>query len=254
MEIFEVAAPEAGPSLALHGGAGGRLEELTLTARAPYEQGLRTAYRAGWQVLAAGGGALDAVCASALARAVMEDTDHVLIVDPDVAFLERHGLAVVDRSYFITEARQQQLDRLTGGRATAARHGTVGAAARDADGHVAAATSTGGMVGQAEGRVGDSPIVGAGVYARDQVVAISSTGHGEAFIRGVVAYDVAARIRYASADLAQAVRGTIEAELAQRGSTGGLIAVGGDGRIVVAHNSAAMFSARGTSPEPALTT
>jgi beta-aspartyl-peptidase (threonine type) len=297
MEIFEVAAPEAGPSLALHGGAGGRLEELTLTARAPYEQGLRTAYRAGWQVLAAGGGALDAVCASvavleddplfnagrgaaltatgqadasvmtgsgqagavaasryarnpvALARAVMEDTDHVLIVDPDVAFLERHGLAVVDRSYFITEARQQQLDRLTGGRATAARHGTVGAAARDADGHVAAATSTGGMVGQAEGRVGDSPIVGAGVYARDQ-----STGHGEAFIRGVVAYDVAARIRYAGADLAQAVRGTIEAELAQRGSTGGLIAVGGDGRIVVAHNSAAMFSARGTSPEPALTT
>jgi beta-aspartyl-peptidase (threonine type) len=110
------------------------------------------------------------------------------------------------------------------------------------------------MVGQAEGRVGDSPIVGAGVYARDQVVAISSTGHGEAFIRGVVAYDVAARIRYAGADLAQAVRGTIEAELAQRGSTGGLIAVGGDGGIVVAHNSPAMFSARGTSPEPALRT
>ena len=304
MKIFEVGAPEGGPSLALHGGAGGRQEELTLTARAPYEQGLLAAYRAGWQVLAAGGGALDAVCASVavleddplfnagrgaaltatgqaeldasvmtgsgqagavaaskyarnpvrLARAVMEHTGHVLIVDPDLAFLERHGLDVVDRSYFITEPRQQQLDRLTGGRATAARHGTVGAAARDAGGHVAAATSTGGMVGQAEGRVGDSPIVGAGVYARDQVVAISSTGHGEAFIRGVVAYDVAARVRYAGADLAQAVRGTIEAELAQRGSTGGLVAVGGDGRIVVAHNSPAMFSARGTGPDPALTT
>jgi beta-aspartyl-peptidase (threonine type) len=304
MEIFEVAAPGQGPSLALHGGAGGRMEELTLTARAPYEQGLRAAYRTGWKVVAAGGSALDAVCASVevleddplfnagrgaaltatgqaeldasvmtgsgqagavaaskyarnpvrLARAVMEQTDHVLIVDPDIAFLERHGLAVVDRSYFITEARQQQLDRLTGGRPTAARHGTVGAAARDAEGHVAAATSTGGMVGQAEGRVGDSPIVGAGVYARDQVVAISSTGHGEAFIRGVVAYDVAARVRYAGADLAQAVRGTIEAELAQRGSTGGLVAVGGDGRIVVAHNSPAMFSARGTGPEPALRT
>jgi beta-aspartyl-peptidase (threonine type) len=304
MEIFEVAAPEAGPSLALHGGAGSRLEELTLTARAPYEQGLLAAYRAGWQVLTAGGGALDAVCASVavleddplfnagrgaaltatgqaeldasvmtgsgqagavaaskyarnpvrLARAVMEQTDHVLIVDPDISFLERHGLDVADRGYFITEPRQQQLDRLSNGRATAARHETVGAAARDAGGHVAAATSTGGMVGQAEGRVGDSPIVGAGVYARDQVVAISSTGHGEAFIRGVIAYDVAARVRYAGADLAQAVRGTIEAELAQRGSTGGLIAVGGDGRIVVAHNSPAMFSARGAGPDPALTT
>ena len=107
------------------------------------------------------------------------------------------------------------------GRAVAARHGTVGAVARDADGRVAAATSTGGMVGQADGRVGDSPIVGAGVYARDNVVAISSTGHGEAFICGVVAYDIAARIRYAGAGLATAVRETIETELAQRGSTGG---------------------------------
>jgi beta-aspartyl-peptidase (threonine type) len=110
------------------------------------------------------------------------------------------------------------------------------------------------MAGQAEGRVGDSPIVGAGVYARDDVVAISCTGHGEAFIRGVVAYDIAARVRYTGADLAEAVRGTFEQELAQRGSTGGLVAVGGDGRIVVAHNSPAMFSARGTGPEPALTT
>jgi beta-aspartyl-peptidase (threonine type) len=110
------------------------------------------------------------------------------------------------------------------------------------------------MVGQADGRVGDSPIVGAGVYARDDVVAISGTGHGEAFIRGVVAYDIAARIRYAHADLATAVRETIEAELGQRGSTGGVIAVGGDGRIVVAHNSPAMFSARGTGPEPTITT
>jgi beta-aspartyl-peptidase (threonine type) len=184
----------------------------------------------------------------------MEHTEHVLIVDPDVEFLERYGLEVVERGYFITEPRQQQLDRVMDGRADAARHGTVGAVARDADGRVAAATSTGGMTGQADGRVGDSPIVGAGVYARDNVAAISCTGHGEAFIRGVVAYDVAARIRYAGADLAEAVRGTFEQELAHRGATGGLVAVGGDGRIVVAHNSPAMFSARGTGPEPALTT
>ena len=110
------------------------------------------------------------------------------------------------------------------------------------------------MTGQADGRVGDTPIVGAGIYARDSVAAISCTGHGEAFIRGVVAYDVAARIRYAGAGLAESVRATFEQELAQRGSTGGLVAVGGDGRIVVAHNSPAMFSARGTGPEPAVTT
>jgi L-asparaginase / beta-aspartyl-peptidase len=304
VKIFEVAPPGAGPSLALHGGAGGRVEDMTPAGRAQYEQGLLAAYRAGWQVLAAGGGALDAVCASVevlendpqfnagrgaaltaaghaeldasvmtgsglagavaaskyarnpvrLARTVMEHTEHVLLVDPDTAFLERHGLDVVGRGYFITEPRRQQLDRVLDGRAAAARHGTVGAAARDASGHVAAATSTGGMTGQAEGRVGDSPIVGAGVYARDQVVAVSCTGHGEAFIRGVVAYDVAARIRYAGAGLAAAVRDTFEQELTQRDATGGLVAVGGDGRVVVAHNSPMMFSARGTGPEPELTT
>ena len=189
-----------------------------------------------------------------VARVVMEQTEHAFIVDPDMAFLERHGLAVVERDYFITQARRQQLERVIDGRSAAARHGTVGAVARDASGRVAAATSTGGMTGQADGRVGDSPIVGAGVYARDNVVAVSGTGHGEAFIRGVVAYDVAARIRYAGADLATAVRETFEQELGQRGSTGGVVAVGGDGRIVVAHNSPAMFSARGTGPEPTLTT
>ena len=304
MDIFEAAPLGAEPSLALHGGAGGRVAELDVAVRALYEQGLRAAYRAGWQVLAAGGNALDAVCASVevlendplfnagcgaaltatghaeldasvmtgsgragaiaaskyarnpvrLARAVMEHTEHVFIVDPDVEFLEGLGVEVVERDYFITEPRRQQLDRVTEGRAVAARHGTVGAVARDADGRVAAATSTGGMTGQADGRVGDSPIVGAGVYARDEVVAISCTGDGEAFIRGVVAYDVAARIRYAGADLAEAVLGTFEQELARRGATGGLVAVGGDGRIVVAHNSPAMFSARGTGPLPVLTT
>jgi beta-aspartyl-peptidase (threonine type) len=280
------------------------VEELALAVRATYEEGLLAAYRAGWKVLAAGGDALDAVCASVevlendplfnagrgaaltasgraeldasvmtgsgfagavaaskyarnpvrLARAVMEHTENVLIVDPDVEFLERYGLDVVERDYFITEPRQQQLDRVMDGRAVAARHGTVGAVARDAGGRLAAATSTGGMTGQADGRVGDSPIVGAGVYARDNVVAISCTGDGEAFIRGVVAYDVAARIRYAGADLAEAVRGTFELELDERGSSGGLVAVGGDGRVVVVHNSPAMFSARGTGPEPVLTT
>jgi beta-aspartyl-peptidase (threonine type) len=304
MKLFEVAPPGPGPSLALHGGAGGRVEELSLAGRERYEQGLLAAYRAGWQVLAAGGGALDAVCASVevlendslfnaghgaaltatgqaeldasvmtgsglagavaasryarnpvrLARAVMEHTEHVLIVDPDAGFVEHYGLAVVEPGYFVTEERQRQLKRVLDGEAVAARHGTVGATARDSGGRVAAATSTGGMTGQADGRVGDSPIIGAGVYAHDGIAAISCTGHGEAFIRGIVAYDIAARIRYAGADLAQAVRDTFEQELTRRGSTGGLVAVGGDGRVVVAHNSPMMFSARGTGSEPALTT
>jgi beta-aspartyl-peptidase (threonine type) len=200
MNIFEAAPPAEGPSLALHGGAGGRVEELTLEGRAPYAEGLHAAFSAGWQVLASGGSALDAVCASVevleddplfnagrgaaltatgqaeldasvmtgtglagavaaskhaknpvwLARTVMEHTEHTLIVDPDVAFLERHGLEVAERHYFITEARRQQLERVMDGRAVAARHGTVGAVARDAEGRVAAATSTGGMVGQAD--------------------------------------------------------------------------------------------------------
>jgi L-asparaginase / beta-aspartyl-peptidase len=308
MEIFELAAPGGGPSLALHGGAGGRVQELTAAGRAPFEQGLLAAYRAGWQVLAAGGTALDAVCASVevlednplfnagrgaaltatgqaeldasvmtgsgqagavaasryarnpvrLARAVMEQTEHVLLFAPDAAFVAGAGLEVVEPGYFVTEERRRQLERVASGRPVvsgeAARHGTVGAVARDAGGHVAAATSTGGMTGQADGRVGDSPIVGAGVYARDGVAALSCTGHGEAFIRGVVAYDVAARIRYTGADLAAAVRETFARELTDRGSTGGLVAVGGDGRVTAAHNSPMMFSARGTGPEPALTT
>jgi beta-aspartyl-peptidase (threonine type) len=304
MQLFELAPPGGGPSLALHGGAGDRIEPLPAARRARYERGLRAAYQAGWPVLAAGGSALDAVCASVevleddplfnagrgaaltatgqaeldasvmtgsgragavaaaryarnpvrLARAVMEQTGHVLIVDPAVEFLERHGLAVADRAYFRTGPRQQQLERVLAGRAPAARHGTVGAAARDASGRVAAATSTGGMTGQADGRVGDSAIIGAGVYARDGLVAISSTGDGEAFLRGVIAYDIAARIRYAGAPLADAVRATFDAELAQRGSTGGVVAVGGDGGVVVAHNSPMMFSARGPGAEPVLTT
>ena len=249
-----MAAPEAGPSLALHGGAGGGLEELTLTARAPYEQGLRAAYRAGWQVLAAGAGALDAGCASvavleddplfnsgrgaaltatgqaeldasvmtgsgqagavaasryarnpvALARAVMEHTDHVLIVDPDVAFLERHGLAVVDGSYFITEARQQQLDRLTGGRATAAATGP--SARRPVTPMVTSPPPPPPAGWSARPRAASGqPHRRRRRPPRDQVVAISSTGHGEA-LRGVVAYDVAAG-SVAGANLAQAVRG-----------------------------------------------
>jgi beta-aspartyl-peptidase (threonine type) len=293
MQLFEVAPAASGWALVLHGGAGGRVEELTLDARGSYAEGLTRAYKAGADVLGAGGPALDAVCAAVeqleddplfnagrgaaltsagtaeldacvmtgggragavtacrharnpvfAARKVMEETPAVLLVAPDLDRLTEWDLATVEPEYFVTPARQQQLANVQARTLEPARHGTVGAAAIDVHGRVAAATSTGGMVNQSEGRVGDTPIVGAGTYARDGVVAISCTGEGEAFIRGVVAYDVAARVRYLGLPLADAIKATVTEELTDRGASGGLIAVGSDGRVVVAHNSPAMFAA-----------
>ena len=286
--------PSAGPVLALHGGAGGRIKELSGPEQAGFETGLRRAYAAGSEILADGGSALDAVCAAVremeedpmfnagrgaalntngeaeldasvmdgaaggagavaasrharsavlAARAVMERTDHVLIVDPPAELIRDWDLETVDPSWFVTERRLEQLHRVLAQREKGPRHGTVGAVARDAQGRLAAATSTGGIAAQDVGRIGDTPVIGAGTYARDGLVAISCTGEGEAFLRGVVSHDVAARIRYGSADLEQAVRGTITDALTDRGSSGGLVSVTADGEVVVAFNSAAMFAA-----------
>ncbi len=293
MQSYDVAPNPHGWALVLHGGAGGRVEELTLDLRGSYTEGLTRAYTAGADVLAAGGSALDAVCATVeqleddplfnagrgaaltaagtaeldacvmtgdgragaitacrsarnpvfAARKVMEETSAVLLVDPSEARLLDWELATVPPEYFLTPARQQQLRNVQARTLEASRHGTVGAVALDAHGRLAAATSTGGMVNQSEGRVGDTPIVGAGTYARDGVVAISCTGEGEAFIKGVVAHDVAARMRYLGQPLTAAVEATVEEELTGHGAMGGLIAVGADGSVTVAHNSPAMFSA-----------
>ncbi|MCC9306167.1 isoaspartyl peptidase/L-asparaginase [Kitasatospora sp. RB6PN24] len=177
------------------------------------------------------------------ARKVMEETRHVLLVDPDEDLVAGWGLATTTPEYFVTEARLRQLAEVRSAQLPAPRHGTVGAVARDRRGKLAAATSTGGIVNQSEGRVGDTPILGAGTFARDGVVAVSCTGEGEAFVRGVVAHDVAARISYLRSGLAEAVTGTITTELTAREASGGLIAVAADGTIAVAHNSPAMFAA-----------
>ena len=293
MQSYDVPPNAQGWALVLHGGAGGRVEELALDVRGTYTEGLTRAYSAGADVLAAGGSALDAVCATVeqleddplfnagrgaaltaagtaeldacvmtgdgragaitacrharnpvyAARKVMEETRAVLLVDPTEARLLEWELATVPPEYFLTPARQQQLRNVQARTLEASRHGTVGAVARDASGRLAAATSTGGMVNQSEGRVGDTPIIGAGTYARDGVVAISCTGEGEAFIKGVVAHDIAARMRYLGQPLAAAVAATVEEELTGHGAMGGLIAVGADGTITVAHNSPAMFAA-----------
>lgn len=177
-----------------------------------------------------------------LARAVMERSPHVLLADPPARLLREWGIAEADAEWFVTEPRLRQLE-------TARRrhrrkgHGTVGAVARDATGRLAAATSTGGTANQFTGRVGDTPVIGAGTYARDGVVAVSCTGFGEAFLRGVVAHDVYARMAYGRLDLAAAADATVQTELASREAMGALIAVGADARVVVAMNSATMLAA-----------
>lgn len=176
------------------------------------------------------------------ARAVLERTDHVLLVDPDQELTAGWGLANAPTEYFVTEARRAQLDEVLAQRATAPRCGTVGAVALDAEGRIACATSTGGMVGQAIGRVGDTALIGAGSYASADAAALSCTGEGEAYIEGVVCHDVVARMRYAGADLEDALRSTYERALDARQATGGTIALTPSGRALIVHNSQAMFA------------
>lgn len=176
------------------------------------------------------------------ARAVMERTRHVLLFNPDRAVTDGWGLESVDPGYFVTQRRQDQLARILKGRETAAKHGTVGAVALDRAGAVACATSTGGIAGQDQGRVGDTPLIGAGSFAAADSVAISCTGEGEAYIRSVVAHDVAARIRYGGHDLLDAVAATYAEALDAHGATGGSIALTPSGRAAIVHNSAAMFA------------
>ena len=169
------------------------------------------------------------------ARAVMEKSRHVLLAGRGAErFARAHGLPLVDDSYFHTRSRLTALRKKLVG-----HHGTVGAVALDANGNLAAATSTGGYTGKLPGRIGDSPIIGAGNYA-DNACAVSGTGLGEAFIRGVLAYDVAARMRYLGEPLAKAARAAMR-KLAGLQGDGGLIAVDHRGNIVMPFNSEGMY-------------
>jgi beta-aspartyl-peptidase (threonine type) len=170
------------------------------------------------------------------ARAVMEESRHVLLVGRGAErFARRHGLALVPERYFSTRARLTALRKKLEG-----HHGTVGAVALDAGGNLAAATSTGGYTGKLPGRVGDSPIIGAGNYADNAACAVSGTGLGEAFIRGVLAYDVAARMKYLREPLAKAA-GVAMKKLAGLKGDGGLIAADRHGNIVMPFNSEGMY-------------
>jgi L-asparaginase / beta-aspartyl-peptidase len=137
---------------------------------------------------------------------------------------------------------QQTLGHAPGGADDddARHHGTVGAVARDRAGNLAAATSTGGMTGKLPGRIGDTPIIGAGTYADDASCAVSATGHGEFFIRFGVAHEVAARIRHRGEGLEGAARAVIE-EVGRLGGSGGLVAVGRDGELALPFNCSGMY-------------
>src|SRR5436305_11192232 len=178
------------------------------------------------------------------ARAVMEHTPHVLLAgEGAVAFCRAQGLAFAEREYFHTESRWQALQHILERRRRglpdtdpeeddALRHGTVGAVARDRDGNLAAATSTGGIAGKLPGRIGDSPMIGAGTYADNESCAVSATGHGEIFMRFGAAFEIAARMRHRGQPLDAAAREVIEA-LAESGGSGGLDEVDREGSIAM---------------------
>lgn len=201
------------------------------------------------------------------ARQVMEHSKHVFFVGEGAeTFARQQGLEIVDSSYFSTEARREQLLRVQretpdaavldhDGQALVARSqpvpgepldadrklGTVGAVAVDAQGNVAAATSTGGITNKQVGRVGDAPMIGAGTYASNRTCAVSTTGTGEMFIRMVVAYDVAAQMDYAGASLEEAADKVIHEKLPTIQGQGGLIAVDAQGNVVLSFNTEGMY-------------
>jgi beta-aspartyl-peptidase (threonine type) len=172
-----------------------------------------------------------------VARLVMNKTKHVLLVGAGAdAFAAQQGAELVDPDYFWT--LKQRAKWQTYQRTQEANHGTVGCVALDRHGNLAAGTSTGGREGKLPGRVGDSPVVGAGTYADNTSCAISCTGIGEEFIRRAIAYDVSARMKYAGASIQEAVDAQFDERL--RPGDGGLIALSRDGQIVFRFNTPAM--------------
>ncbi len=184
------------------------------------------------------------------ARAVLDHGDAVLLAGAAADdFARTKGLALVDQAYFTTARREKALAAMkahmaagtVAGASESEKHGTVGAVALDRAGHLAAATSTGGYNNKPDGRVGDSPIIGAGTYAKDGICAISGTGKGELFIRHVLAHEIAARMRYLGEDIATASAKVVHEDLAPHSIGAGLVAVGADGRIAMPYNTQGMF-------------
>jgi len=188
------------------------------------------------------------------ARAVMEKSPHVLFTNRGAEkFASDNGLEMVDPKYFFTERRwkqiqtwlkQQEAKAKPRAAAEPDRHAdyfsTVGCVALDAKGNIAAGTSTGGMTGKRFGRIGDSPIIGAGTYADNRTAGISCTGHGEYFIRHAVAHDISARMAYKQESLAKAAADVVQTVLKQAGGSGGIIGLDAKGNVVMEFNTPAM--------------
>ncbi|MGK4329795.1 isoaspartyl peptidase/L-asparaginase [Lonsdalea quercina] len=199
------------------------------------------------------------------ARKVLEHSPHVMFTAEGAeSFALKHGLEMVESDFFFTDDRYEQLlqaqangggivldhdgaGSLSGGDPIDPfnKYGTVGAVALDAAGNLAAATSTGGMTNKQVGRVGDSPVIGAGCYANNQTVAVSCTGTGEVFMRTVAAYDVSALMEYAGLPLAQATERVVMDKVLALGGSGGLIAVDHAGNIALTFNSEGMYRGYG---------
>jgi beta-aspartyl-peptidase (threonine type) len=189
-----------------------------------------------------------------LARLVMEKSGHVMM-DSDGAelFAKENGIELVDQKYFFTQERWDALQKIKAAeksRTSGAekkfsitdqdRHGTVGAVALDQNGNLAAATSTGGTTNKRPGRVGDSPVIGAGTYASNATCAVSATGDGEYFIRATVARDVSALMEYRGMSLKEAAEAALD-KVAKLGGTGGLIAIDHQGNVTLPFNTAGMY-------------
>jgi beta-aspartyl-peptidase (threonine type) len=175
----------------------------------------------------------------ALARLVMERSPHVLLAGEGAeAFAKEQGMPLVPQSYFYTERRRKELERAKAAQARV--HGTVGALALDRRGRIAAGTSTGGLTNKRWGRIGDSPVIGAGTYANASC-AVSGTGVGEFFMRNVVAYDVCARVLYRGESLAAAADSVIMGKLVAQHGEGGVIALDRDGHVAMPFNTEGMY-------------
>lgn len=195
----------------------------------------------------------------ALAREVMQNSPHVMMVGEGAeVFARERGMEMVENEYFRTERRLNQLRKIKEREAASSstrespeqnvfsdpldqKHGTVGAVALDQHGNLAAATSTGGTSNKKFGRVGDSPIIGAGTYADNATCAVSATGDGEYFIRGVVAYDITAMMRYAGLSVSEAANAVIHGKLTDMRATGGVIAMDARGNVSMPFNTPGMY-------------
>jgi beta-aspartyl-peptidase (threonine type) len=198
-----------------------------------------------------------------LAWEVMENSEHVMLSGKGAEqFAKERNLEIVNPEYFYTENRFKSLERLKerNSEKTELDHdgktafvdpfikdskfGTVGCAALDKNGNLAAGTSTGGMTNKKWGRIGDAPIIGAGTYANNKTAAISATGWGEFFIRGVVAYDISAMMEYKEMSLAEAAKEVIQNKNPQLGGNGGIIAIDRNGNVSMEFNTAGMYRAK----------